>query len=226
MANRLISKEIIKDIAEGMANAGLMEKYGLSHNQLRGVFRGLVNARKKRIAAITQDISSGMSRSELSNKYGLSPDALTSVLYRLLEENLIRQTEIDNLTGVSADETKRLEARSQIRIRPVPVVALCEVGKPRRQYVLRDITERGLGVEGIKATPSEIIHFMVLGDEMGGVWPFELEAECRWAGPIGEGGEMCAGFQVSKISKEDLGRLRDLLQNYTFGFGVQPFYQV
>jgi len=192
----------------------------LSHDQLRGVFRRLADARKRRISAIAQDMASGMSRAELMQKYGLSPGGLTNVLNRLLAENIIGRTEIDHLRGVRGDGSTRPKSRLEMRNSPIPIVALCEVGNPRSQYVLRDITERGLGVEGIEATPNEIKQLMVLGDELGEIAPFELEAECRWAGPVGVEGTMCAGFQIKKISEEDLGRLREFLQGFTFGVDV------
>jgi Mor family transcriptional regulator len=217
MKMRSISKEIIGDIAEGMGDASLMGKYGLSHDQLRGVFRLLANARKRRISAIVQDIACGMSGPDLIKKYGLSADGFISVLHRLFSENIIRQTEFDNLRSVSGEGARRQEGRAQVRSYPIPMVALCQAGNPRRQYVLRDITEKGLGVEGIEATPNEIKQLMVLGDEMGEIAPFELEAECRWAGPVDENRAMCAGFLIRRISQEDLGRLRELVRGFTFG---------
>jgi Mor family transcriptional regulator len=89
MKQKIIEKEIVKDIARGMADSELTQKYNLSGDQLRSIFKQLANTRAKRIQTLASDLRSGMARPELMKKYQLSSKALASSLNRLLKANAI-----------------------------------------------------------------------------------------------------------------------------------------
>jgi hypothetical protein len=74
------------------------------------------------------------------------------------------------------------------------VVTICEVGKPGTRYLVRDISENGIGVTGINAQIDETKSLAVVGDEFGEIAPFEFEAQCRWARQLEPDGAICAGF--------------------------------
>ncbi len=110
MQKRIIEKEIVKDIAHGMTDSELAQKYNLSGDELRSIFKQLANVRAKRIQTLASDLRSGMARSELMKKYQLSTEGLESALKRLLEENAISPDELATFRS-SRDEQRTLELR-------------------------------------------------------------------------------------------------------------------
>jgi uncharacterized protein (DUF433 family) len=62
MKTKIIEKEIVKDIARGMSDSELTQKYDLSRDQLRSIFKQLADARAKRIQALARDLRSEMAR--------------------------------------------------------------------------------------------------------------------------------------------------------------------
>jgi len=181
MKQKIIEKEIVKDIARGMSDSELTQKYNLSEDQLRSIFKQLTNARAKRIQTLASDLRSGMARSELMKKYQLSSEALASSLDRLLEANAITSAEFETFSSCRGEHSSGGGSRSSVRNQPIPVVTICEVGKPGTRYLVRDISENGIGVTGINAQIDETKFLAVVGDEFGEIAPFEFEAQCRWA---------------------------------------------
>jgi uncharacterized protein (DUF433 family) len=217
MKTKIIEKEIVKDIARGMSDSELTQKYKLSRDQLRSVFKQLANARAKRIQTLATDLRSGMARSELMTKYQLSSEALASSLKRLLEENAITSAEFETLSSCHGEHSIGGSSRVAERNHPIPVVTICEAGKPGTRYQVRDISENGIGIIGIKARIDEMKSLAVVGDEFGEIAPFEFEAQCRWARELESDGGICTGFRITRIGGEDLLRLREFIQGFTFG---------
>src|SRR5271157_1995337 len=69
MKQRIIGKEIVKDIARRMTNAELTKKYNLSEGELRSIFRHLAKLRERRIQKLAGDLKSGMASSDIMTKY-------------------------------------------------------------------------------------------------------------------------------------------------------------
>ena len=101
MKKKIVQKEIVKDIARGMSDSELTQKYNLSEDQLRSIFKQLADARVKRIQTLASDLRSGMARSELMKKYQLSSEALASSLNRLLKANAITSAEFETFQLLS-----------------------------------------------------------------------------------------------------------------------------
>ena len=216
MRQKIIDKEIVKDIAGSMSDSELTQKYSLSRDQLRSIFKQLANTRAKRIQTLTSDLRSGMARSELMKKYQLSSEALESSLKRLLKANAITSAELETFSSCSDEHSNWGFSRGSMRNHPIPVVTICEVGKPGTRYLVRDISENGIGVTGIKAQIDETKSLAVVGDEFGEIAPFEFEAQCRWARQLEPNGAICAGFRITRISEQDVLRLREFVQGFTF----------
>jgi Mor family transcriptional regulator len=216
MKKKIIEKEIIKDIASGMSDSALTQKYNLSGDQLRSIFKQLADARAKRIQTLASDLRSGMARSELMKKYQLSSEALASSLNRLLKANAITSAELERFNSCRDEHSSGGSSRGSVRNQPIPVVTICEVGKPGTRYLVRDISENGIGVTGITAQVDEMKSLAVVGDEFGEIAPFEFEAQCRWARQLEPDGATCAGFRITRISDQDVLRLREFVQGFTF----------
>lgn len=217
MKKKIVEKEIVKDIARGMSDSELTQKYNLSRDQLRSIFKQLANARVKRIQTLASDLRSGMARSELMTKYQLSSEALASSLKRLLKANAINSAEFETFRSFDDEQITERDSRGTLRNSPIPVVTICEQGKPGTRYQVRDISENGIGIIGIKAQIDEMKSLAVVGDEFGEIAPFEFEAQCRWARQPESDGVICAGFRITRIGGDDLLRLREFIQGFTFG---------
>ncbi|MGO9569448.1 MAG: PilZ domain-containing protein [Desulfomonilaceae bacterium] len=217
MKKKIIEKEIIKHIVRGMSDSELTQKYNLSGDQLRSIFKQIANARAKRIQTLASDLRSGMTRSGLMKKYQLSSEALASSLNRLLKANAITSAEFDTFRYFDGEQRTERDSRGAPRNHPIPVVTICEVGKPGTRYLVRDISENGVGITGITAQVDEMKSLAVVGDEFGEIAPFEFEAQCRWARQLEPDGGICAGFRITRISEQDVFRLREFVQGFTFG---------
>ena len=217
MKKRIIEKEIVKDIARGMRDSELTLKYNLSGDQLRSIFKQLANVRAKRIQTLASDLRSGMARWEIMKKYQLSSQALASSLKRLLKANAITSAEFETFRSFDGERRTERDSRGTQRNQPIPVVTICEAGKPGTRYQVRDISESGVGVSGIRARMEETKSLVVVGDEFGEIAPFEFEAQCRWARQSEPDGPNSAGFRITTISEQDRHRLREFIKGFTFG---------
>ena len=218
MKHQIIWKEIVKDIALGTTDSELIKKYNLSRDQLRSIFKEVAKVRERRIRMLVGDLRSGMAPPELMEKYQLSSEALASSLKMLLKANAITSAEFKTFRSLDGDKITARDLRGALRNLPIPVVTICEVGKPGTRYLVRDISENGIGITGITARVDEMKSLAVVGDEFGQIAPFEFEAQCRWARELEPDGRTCAGFRITTISEQDIFRLREFVQGFTFGF--------
>ena len=218
MKQRIIGKEIVKDIARRMPDAELTKKYNLSEGELRSIFRQLAKLRERRIQMLASDLKSGMANSDIMTKYQLSAEGLGSALKRLLKAKAISPAEFEAFSNFRNEHSTGGDSRGTQRNNPIPVVTICEVGKPGTSYLVRDISENGIGITGMKAQVDEMKSLAVVGDEFGEIAPFEFEAQCRWAKQVESDVGMCSGFRITRISEQDMFRLREFIQGFTFGF--------
>jgi uncharacterized protein (DUF433 family) len=86
-------KEIVHDLRTGMTHREIMQKYGLSGEQLKKAFEIILRERKKTAEKIAEDVRSGMKGSEAMEKYQLSNSALQKVCQTLLTEGLLGPSE-------------------------------------------------------------------------------------------------------------------------------------
>lgn len=224
---RISTREIVNDILSGIDETALMEKYGLSSKGLESLINKLVGSgllrrpssrddgedRKRRISGrqFTADVAAGMTESQLMTKYGLSRKKLQRVCSKLLAAR--DRTAIEFQEEIPVDHTTVIEAnvRQIQRYYPDFEVPIYESISPEIQGKVHDITEEGVGVDGIEALVYEIKTFVVLGDPFGEVGPFEFQAECRWAKASDGDRRNVSGYRIVDISEADLGQLRKLI---------------
>jgi hypothetical protein len=233
MAEREVNvRQALKDILGGMDDRSLMEKYRLTPKGLRHLYEELVDAgllmradkkyvmppRKRIITGqIVNDIRSGMTDSQLMDRYRLSHVELQITCKLLVERKFITQEEIDNRAPIADDRTTPFTPRKAPRHRsPISVTAIGEED-PEKEGLVLDISEKGVGVIGVKATVGEMQTLTILGDEFGEVAPFQFDAVCRWA-KRESSGELIAGFEIISISDESLDELRNWIRVCTIGF--------
>jgi uncharacterized protein (DUF433 family) len=212
MEKRTIDKEIIKDISRGMPGSELAKKYNLSESQLQSIFHQVAELRERRIQMLVSDLRSGMVRSELMKKYQLSPEGLESALKPLLEAEAISSVEFEAFSTFREEYRTGGDSRGTLRDHPIQVVKIYEAGKPETKYLVRDISENGIGITDMRGQIDEIKSFVVVGYESGEIAPFEFEAQCRWVKRVEPDEVICSGFRITKIGEQDLLRLRELIQ--------------
>ena len=125
---------------------------------------------------------------------------------------------IKDLKSLSNNGTSSHHERREISRRvPSLQIVVFDKDKGGSMGIIKDITEKGLALRGVEADIGERKTLLVLGDDLGLIDPFELEAECRWVGSEVFEGQSVAGFQVIRISGADLQKLQELLELLDFG---------
>ena len=124
---------------------------------------------------------------------------------------------IKGLKSLSKNETSFHDERRQISRRiPTLQIVVFDRDDDGSMGTVRDVTHKGLALRGIEADIGERKNLWILGDDLGLIDPFELEAECRWVGSEVLEGQSVAGFQVIRISGEDLQKLLEFIELLDF----------
>ncbi|MBI4962144.1 MAG: PilZ domain-containing protein [Desulfomonile tiedjei] len=174
---------------------------------------------KKTIQArdIVIDIRGGMTDAELMEKYGLSAKGLASAFEKLVNSRIMTVEEVYGQCRSGSDTVIIDDVRSCPRHLLTVAVPIYESEKPQKKGKLRDITERGLGIIGLESRIGEVKGLVIPCRgflDADHIW---FEAECMWAEAGKTPEEWAGGFQITKISKEDLKRLRELIRFLTLG---------
>ncbi len=169
---------------------------------------------KRRISGkqITGDIRSGMTISQLLKKYNLSPRELQS-LFKQVELVLSDAGELYGRAAQAASEVDprdfRFLPRNDVPL-PVPIY---DIAYPQAKGILFDITEKGLGVEGLETEVSRIHSLTVDANTFFPISSFTVQAACRWVNPSGTEIGYVAGFEVTGCPKECISELLKLIQS-------------
>jgi hypothetical protein len=168
------------------------------------------------IRTIVNDIRSGMADHELMAKYGLSVKGLHRAFEKLVDLKALTRGDLENRFPSAADSIYFESMRELPRHYVVIPIPIHELGPPQKSGMLRDITEKGVGVVGIEAKVGETKVFAIYPNEFVTVSPFSFKAICRWT----EGkapGDSVGGFAITEISEDALEKLRQLIGELTFG---------
>jgi hypothetical protein len=225
------AKEVIKDIHAGMEAAALMEKYKLSPSGLRNLYEelaalGLLEYREPeesgavkiriRVREFLKDFRTGSSDTVLMQKYGLSRSGLDTLFKRLLDLKAIKADELFGEPSETRAAAGPSEARKLERYCLDFLCSIYDADNPGVAGTVRDISEKGVGVEGILARPGDIMTFVVTPEEFLDVYSFRFRAECRWNSVDAETQSLLAGFRIISITEQDLDRLKTLIPLLTF----------
>ncbi len=161
---------------------------------------------------IVNDIRWGMSEAELMEKYNLSSKGLQSAFSKLIEGGIMTFEEIYSQYQTGADTVTVRNMRTLPRYNLTVAVAIYEPDQPETRGLLRSVTEKGIGITGIEARIGEIKAFVIPCKDYLEIDHISLEAECRWMVPKKGADRWMGGFQITKISKDDLTHFRALIQ--------------
>jgi hypothetical protein len=231
--------EVIADLRTGFSNEDLMKKYKLNAHGVHCLLReldkaGLMSGTEDHNTAPTKltvnirqvvlDIKSGLTKTRLMRKYHLSPRGLRWLSMTLISSGAISWQEIYDKLCTTYQELVPDKLR-QTRRYTLPFDChistsddLASLGK------VRDISEHGLGIFGIRANVGDTKTFTIPADEFGEFAAFTFEAECRWIKK--EPGGFRSGFEISHISVGNLREFQILIHLAQFGHhGKKGHYQ-
>ena len=179
--------------------------------------------REIRAKKVLSDIVSGRGDNEIMHKYGLTHKGLRSVYKKLLDANLIDPSHLKGrvgdplyfTTGPLDVTVRTMVARLPRRnvYMPLPVQ---DASNPELKGTVIDISERGLGVKGLKVKVDEVKFLAVKANKFLEVKPFVVKAKCRWVKPGHEVKETQAGFEIISITPGALQQLRDLIEKLEY----------
>ncbi|MBI4962358.1 MAG: PilZ domain-containing protein [Desulfomonile tiedjei] len=231
------AKEIVNDIRAHMTDAEIMDKYELSAKGLQSMLSKLLSIKAvtqkeidRRPAAcsdtvvirqitageLVQEIRLGVSDFELMEKYGLSSKGLEKAYRILIEAAVITEGELRNRSQ-SVYDTVFIESMRELpRYYLALTVEIHDAARPGTPGKLRDITEQGVGITGIRATIGEVKTLVIPAESFIDVQRIVFDAECIWTEPGGPGGEPAAGFRIANISEQGLNDLKELIRAVAF----------
>jgi hypothetical protein len=169
--------------------------------------------KKRKISAkdIITDIREGLTDSELLDKYRLSIKGLQSIFRKLEAVKAIKPSELYGRLP-SFDDTIDIEqVRRELREYLELSVPVYEMESPERIGSVRDISTKGIGARGIKASPGDVKILVVNPANMFSIDAFSFEAVCRWIRRDGPNRDYIGGFDISAISEENEKRLQGLV---------------
>lgn len=169
--------------------------------------------RKIKAKEIVNDIREGMSDSQLMEKYRLSSKGLQSVFRKLVEAKSIAPRELFNRAPSVGDDTVdvasvRLVDRDFVEV-PLPI---CDADDPKNIGTITDVTEKGLGIRGIRVQTGETKTLVFFSDRLFPVGPFALQAQCRWVKNGNGAGQIDSGFEITNISETGSQQLKKIVE--------------
>ena len=159
-----------------------------------------------------QDIRKGMSNSDLMKKYRLSAKGLRSVFRKLLDAKALTKNDILRRFLSTRSLRRMRNSRRFPRKRIQYPLLVCDAETPQLKGFVRDISEKGIAVEGIEADRGDLRALMIRSNELTDTSTFEFVVECRWARPAEDSGEFpVSGFEITHISSGALEELMKLI---------------
>lgn len=201
-----------------MGKYELMSKYNLSDGTFKSVLYQVDRERRARALALAEDLRKGLSEIEIVTKYQIPGGAFQRIVKVLLEERLVTRTDIESRTHVPHEQSDT-DLRKGTRYAPKLPVFVYGRRHTLDRYALKDISEYGFAIKGMKSEVGEVTDIKVLGDEHGQVVPFECRAECRWTKKDLPDGHPTSGFEITTISVENLGHLCKFIAKFAISLG-------
>ena len=165
---------------------------------------------------ILNDIRSRMTDEDLMERYEMSFQALQGAFEQLLASGLITKEELRSRSIQTAENETTTVTRRLPRDYLVIQIPIYDAGRPEARGVIRDLTEEGIGIIGMEAGLDEMKTLAIVTGNGRLADRILLEAKCRWVKKDSERKYVC-GFRITNITKENLGRLRKLIQELNWG---------
>ena len=173
------------------------------------------NKRTIPVHEIAIDIRSDMTDLEVLEKYDLSPAGLRDIMQKLYQVDLISNADLYRRTVLYERDPDGDNRRKSHRRYLTLLLPVYEVMLPEVKGWVTDVTEFGLGVRGLPATPGDLVTLVVRPEKYAPAHEIVFDAVCQWAEIEAPGAEPTAGFEIGDISQENMEALRSLIRFLT-----------
>jgi hypothetical protein len=172
-----------------------------------------VSHNRIRARDLAADVRSGLNDFDLIDKYSLSLRNLNAALRRLVEAGILREPEILERSGGIDSATEGHRTRQKPRAKIPFGLPVQDISAPHVNTVVRDLTEEGFRVAGIRTSVGEVRDFLILADVVESLSPILVQAKCLWTYRHRKRRKYrVAGFQITDISPSDLETLRKIVK--------------
>jgi hypothetical protein len=153
---------------------------------------------------IVNDIRGGMDVSDVMSKYRLTIKGLRTAFQQLLQASAMSKGELNDLKSLRDASVKGL--RQLPRYPMKSPIKIFDGGDPFKGGVVKDISEKGVCIEGIEAQIGVVKNFIIRLGHLGADGTIVFEARCRWVKKgMASGKTELAGFEITDISSLDSG---------------------
>jgi PilZ domain len=177
--------------------------------------KAMESKKELKALAIVRDLRSGSGSADIMKKYKLSEKGLRSVLRKLVMAKLVLRSEVERFHDVLPElfvGDLRLSMRKRIKF---PLL-VCDSSDETSKGFVKDISRKGVAIEGFEPEVGEVKGFKVLSSELVETNTFVFEAKCVWKEkPEDDDKEPVAGFEIISISDPALAELEKVLSEST-----------
>ena len=166
--------------------------------------------RKIRARDLITDIRGGLTASQLMRKYRLSTKTMRLVFRQLLDANAVTKTELDERPTLYQCSIAGSVRRARRRRITFPL-QIFDNGNPFENGLVRDLSEKGVCVEGIATNIGDVKDFIIRAGNFYHGFTLVFEAGCRWVQRRDHDKRIVAGFEITNISALDSKELQRLL---------------
>jgi hypothetical protein len=164
------------------------------------------------IDEFVNDLRSGLTDYELMEKYGLSARGLRRAIEKLIDADIVKISEVYHRPVFYDDSFDSDSRRQYPRHYLALLLPICDAENPEAKGWLTDVTERGIGIMGIRASVGEKKAFVLQPGKFSEVDEIRFEAVCHWAEGDDPDASPVAGFEISRISDRDLKELKKFIR--------------
>lgn len=160
--------------------------------------------------AVVKDLRAGMGPTEIMGKYRLSNKGFQSVIRKLAAADLLKKSEVERFhtwfPGLSVGDLRQ-SPRTPVKI----LLIVCDANYPSSKGFVRDISKKGISVEGLEANIGDVRRLKILSSEIAGSSTFMFKAKCVWREDDGTPNtEPIAGFEITSITESAMNELKKL----------------
>jgi hypothetical protein len=170
-----------------------------------------MNAKRKiKAKEIISDIRTGMAASELLAKYQFNAKSLRTIFQKLLQARAMSKDELNMHKSLHDGATHGLRRfRRKSMVFPLKIY---DGGDPFKSGTVKDVSEKGVCIEGIDTAIGDVKNFIVRFGAFGDSSTMVFEGKCRWVDKHPMTGRVSsAGFEITYISSLDSGELKKLI---------------
>jgi hypothetical protein len=153
-----------------------------------------------------------MIEAEIMAKHGLTGEELLTVIEKLVALDLVKPWDVLDRVTFIEDSIKGGHKRTTPRYHIAVHVSIHSVHDPETRGSVVDVSDTGLGIQGLPCEQGVTETFAITRTKGGETVEIFFDAECRWTRIDPKSRMPLAGLRVTRISRSNLKKLRDLIR--------------